>query len=36
MPHAKLLGRHAHAFAEVLGEGALIAEAVGWGYGTGF
>jgi len=27
MPHAELLGRHSHAFAEVLGEGALIAEA---------
>ena len=28
MPHAELLGRHANAFAKVLGEGALIAEAV--------
>jgi hypothetical protein len=31
MPHAELLGRHANAFAEVLGEGALIAETVGRG-----
>ena len=28
VPGAKLLGRHAGAFAELLGEGALIAEAV--------
>ena len=31
MPHAELLRRHADAFAEVLGEGALVAEGVGAG-----
>jgi hypothetical protein len=31
MPHPKLLRRETDAFAEVLGEGALIAEGVGLG-----
>jgi len=31
VPHPKLFRRQANAFAEVLGEGALVAEGVGLG-----